>query len=59
MEKRTPHCKLAIVKALVEAGKVRTTHAAQVGANELNLEFSGMLVVVMALKTTQILYAAK
>jgi motility quorum-sensing regulator/GCU-specific mRNA interferase toxin len=49
MEKRTPHCKLAIVKALVEAGKVRTTHAARVGANELGLEFSGMLAVVIAL----------
>jgi len=27
MEDRTPHCKLAIVKALAKAGKVRTTHA--------------------------------
>ncbi|KKB60932.1 hypothetical protein WM40_26250 [Robbsia andropogonis] len=27
MEKRTPHCKLPVVKALVERGKVRTTHA--------------------------------
>jgi motility quorum-sensing regulator/GCU-specific mRNA interferase toxin len=27
MEKRTPHCKLGVVKALVKAGKVRTTHA--------------------------------
>ena len=27
MEKRTPHCKLTVVKALVEADKVRTTHA--------------------------------
>jgi motility quorum-sensing regulator/GCU-specific mRNA interferase toxin len=49
MEKRTPHCKLAIVKALVEAGQVRTTHAARAGANELGLEFSDMLAVVMAL----------
>ncbi|MEQ1674703.1 MAG: type II toxin-antitoxin system MqsR family toxin [Candidatus Nitrotoga sp.] len=49
MEKRTPHCKLAIVKALVEAGKTRTTHAARAGANELGLEFSDMLAVVMAL----------
>ena len=49
MEKRTPHCKLAIVKALVEAGKVRTTHAARAGANELGFEFSDMLAVVMAL----------
>jgi len=49
MEKRTPHCKLPIVKALVEAGKVRTTHAARTGANELGLAFSDMLDVVMAL----------
>jgi motility quorum-sensing regulator/GCU-specific mRNA interferase toxin len=31
MEKRTPHCKLAIVKVLVEANKVRTTQSARVG----------------------------
>ena len=49
MEKRVPHCKLSVVKALVEAGKVRTTHAARVGANELGLAFSDMLDVVMAL----------
>jgi motility quorum-sensing regulator/GCU-specific mRNA interferase toxin len=49
MEKRTPHCKLTVVKALVEAGKVRTTHAARAGANELGFEFSDMLAVIMAL----------
>ena len=49
MEKRTPHCKLSVVKALVEAGKVRTTHAARTGANELGFAFSDMLDVVMAL----------
>ena len=49
MEKQTPHCKLTVVKALVEAGKVRTTHAARVGANELGLALSNMLDVVMAL----------
>lgn len=49
MEKRTSHCKLPIVKTLVEAGKVRTTHAARTGANELGLTFSDMLDVVMAL----------
>ena len=49
MEKRTPHCKLITVKALVEAGKVRTTHAARAGASELGLEFSGMLAVLIAL----------
>ena len=49
MEKRTPHCKLTVVKALVGAGKVRTTHAARTGANELGLALSDMLDVVMAL----------
>lgn len=49
MDKRTPHCKLAVVKALVKAGKVRTTHAARAGANELGLALSDMLDVVMAL----------
>jgi hypothetical protein len=49
MEKRTPHCKLTMVKTLVEAGKVRTTHAARGGANELGFAFSDMLDVVMAL----------
>ena len=52
MEKRTPHCKLSAVKALVEAGNVRTTHAARTGANELGLAFSDMLDVVMALTPT-------
>jgi motility quorum-sensing regulator/GCU-specific mRNA interferase toxin len=49
MEKRSPHCKLTVVKALVETGKVRTTHAARVGANELGFTLSEMLAVVMAL----------
>jgi len=49
MEKRTPHCNLPVVKALVEAGNVRTTYAARSGANELGLGFSDMLAVVMAL----------
>ena len=49
MEKQTSHCKLVVVKTLVEAGKVRTTHAARAGANELGLALSDMLAVVMAL----------
>ncbi|WP_248746328.1 type II toxin-antitoxin system MqsR family toxin [Pseudomonas sp. MWU12-2037] len=52
MEKRIPHCKLSIVKALVEAGQVRTTHTARAGANELGLELSDMLAVVTALRAT-------
>lgn len=49
MEKRTPHCKLSIVKALIDAGKVRTTHAARVGADALGFDYSDMLAVVLAL----------
>jgi motility quorum-sensing regulator/GCU-specific mRNA interferase toxin len=49
MEKRTPHYKLVVVKTLVEAGKVCTTHAARAGANELGLTLSDMLNVVVAL----------
>ncbi len=49
MEKRTPHCKLQIVKAMVEAGKVRTTRTALRDAASLELDFSGMLAVVKAL----------
>lgn len=49
MEKRTPHCRLTVVKALVEAGKVRATHSARIGATGLGLELSDMLAVVMAL----------
>jgi len=49
MEKRTPHCKLSIVKALAEAGRVRTTHAARVGADALGFDYPGILAVVMAL----------
>ena len=49
MEKRTPHCKLAVVKTLVETGKVRTTHSARMGAMELGLEVRDMLAVVSSL----------
>lgn len=49
MEKRVPHCKLAIVKALLDAGKVRATHSARLGATALGFEFSDMLAVVRAL----------
>jgi len=52
MEKRTPHCRLAVVKALLEAGKVRTTNAALAGANDLGLSLSDMLDIVMALTPT-------
>jgi motility quorum-sensing regulator / GCU-specific mRNA interferase toxin len=49
MEKRTPHCKLVVVKAMVEAGMVRTTYSAEFGAAQMGLGVSDMLAVVLAL----------
>lgn len=51
MEKRTPHCKLPVVKALIEAGKVRATYSATQGAAQMGLGFSEMLNVVTTLTT--------
>ena len=50
MEKRTPHCPLSVVKALIEAGKVRTTQSARSGATALGLDYRGMLAVIQALR---------
>jgi motility quorum-sensing regulator/GCU-specific mRNA interferase toxin len=49
VEKLTPHCKLAVVKALVTAGQVRTTRTAREGAVALGLDLEGMLAVIQAL----------
>jgi motility quorum-sensing regulator/GCU-specific mRNA interferase toxin len=49
MEKSTPHCKLSKVKALIEAGKVRSTGSALVGGAALGLDFEGIVGVVMTL----------
>ena len=49
MEKRTPHCKLPAVKALVGAGKVKATFAALSGGAALGLDFEGIVGVVMTL----------
>jgi motility quorum-sensing regulator/GCU-specific mRNA interferase toxin len=49
MEKRTPQCDLAVVRGLVKAGKVRTTHSARIGAVKLGFDFKGMLDVVLSL----------
>ena len=50
MEKHTPHYKLSVVQALVQAGKVRTTQAARVGASELGLNVADMLYILMAIR---------
>ena len=52
MEKRTPHCPLPVIKALIEVGKVRTTHAARAGANAMGFDYAEMLAVVAGLKPT-------
>ena len=49
MEKSTPHCKLPVVKGLIEAGKVRATMSALVGGAALGFDFDGIVDVVMAL----------
>ena len=49
MEKSTPHCKLPVVKGLIEAGKVRSTMSALAGGAALGFDFDGIVEVVMAL----------
>ncbi len=49
MEKLTPHTRLSIIKALVEAGAVRSTRSARQEATALGLDLFEMLVVVLAL----------
>ena len=49
MEKSTPHCKLSAVKALVKAGKVRSTLSALAGGAALGFDFEGIVGVVMTL----------
>ena len=49
MEKRTPHCKLAVAKSMVAAGEVRATVSALAGAAALGFGFEGIVGVVSAL----------
>lgn len=52
MEKQVPHCKLSVVKSLIQQGKVRTTSSARAGAVALGLDYEGMLQVVWSLQAT-------
>ena len=52
MEKQTPHCKLSMVKAMIEAGNVKTTKAAREGGAALGIDFDSMIAVVMTLTMT-------
>ncbi|MBK8524489.1 MAG: type II toxin-antitoxin system MqsR family toxin [Betaproteobacteria bacterium] len=49
MEKSAPHCRLPVVKALTEAGKVRSTMSALTGGAALGFDFAGIVEVVLAL----------
>lgn len=49
MEKRTPHCKLSVIKGMVQAGEVRITLSALAGGSALGFDADGILSVVMAL----------
>ena len=52
MEKRTPHCKLSLVKTIASSGNIRTTQHARQGAGNLGMTFSDMVDVVMCLQPT-------
>ena len=49
MESRTPHCKLAVVKTMLAAGKVWTTVSALAGGAALGFGFEEIVGVVAAL----------
>jgi len=49
MEKGTPHCKLAVVKSLIEVGKVRMTASAIAGGERMGFDRVGMVGVVQTL----------
>jgi motility quorum-sensing regulator / GCU-specific mRNA interferase toxin len=51
MEKRTPHSRLSVVKALIQDGKVRITLSALAGGAALGFDTDGIIGVVMALTT--------
>ena len=53
MEKRTPHCKLSVVKAMIRAGKVRITLSALTGGAGLGFDAEGIIGVIMALTTKE------
>jgi motility quorum-sensing regulator/GCU-specific mRNA interferase toxin len=49
MEKQTPHCKLSVIKTMIESGNVRTTKAAREGGTALGFDFDSMIAVIMTL----------
>lgn len=49
MEKRTPHCKLSLIKAMIQSGEVRITLSALAGGAALGFDADGIVGVVIAL----------
>jgi motility quorum-sensing regulator / GCU-specific mRNA interferase toxin len=49
VEKRTPHCKLVVVKNLVAAGKIRATVSALSGGAAMGFAFEEIVGIVAAL----------
>jgi motility quorum-sensing regulator / GCU-specific mRNA interferase toxin len=52
VEKGRPNCSLQVVKAMVAAGKVRSTVSALAGGAALGFDFNGIIEVVLALTPT-------
>jgi motility quorum-sensing regulator / GCU-specific mRNA interferase toxin len=52
MEKRTPHCNLSTVQALVDAGRVSSTQSARQGATAMGIDFDGMCEILKELTTS-------
>jgi motility quorum-sensing regulator/GCU-specific mRNA interferase toxin len=46
VQKRIPHCRLPVVRKLVDAGRVRETHSAILGAASMGLDREGLIEVV-------------
>ncbi len=57
MEKKKPHCPLSSIKAMVQAGRVRATRSALLGADTLGLDMDGMLEVILRLQPADFLKA--
>lgn len=55
MEKHVPHYRLAVVKSLLDAGRVRATFSALSGAAALGLEYDDIVDVVRALSASDFL----
>ena len=51
MEKHTPHCKLSLIKAMTDLGKIRSTRSARVNAAALGLDDNAVLDVVKTLSS--------